>query len=182
MFPAIAMKLLGFVALYGLILMPMGAVIFVDFWLASKLGLADSYAERTGTSFNWAAGLTWFLTLAICLALVQFAGIQIYFVSLPGWFIACALYVALSKLYQKPQPPHANPRRSPPPHEPHPTRRPGHVLASPWPPRSCPRSSTTRARSDLDTMKAAMLLATIAWFVTAPLWMGRDPDPTAPAQ
>ena len=33
MFPAIAMKLLDFVALYGLILMPMGAVIFVDFWL-----------------------------------------------------------------------------------------------------------------------------------------------------
>ena len=37
MFPAIAMKLLDFVALYGLVLMPMGAVIFVDFWLAGKL-------------------------------------------------------------------------------------------------------------------------------------------------
>jgi purine-cytosine permease-like protein len=33
-FPAIAMKLLDFVALYGMLLMPMGAVVFVDFWLS----------------------------------------------------------------------------------------------------------------------------------------------------
>jgi len=33
MFPMIAMKLLGFVAIYGMLLMPMGAVVFVDFWL-----------------------------------------------------------------------------------------------------------------------------------------------------
>jgi purine-cytosine permease-like protein len=38
MFPALAMKLLDFVALYGMLLMPMGAVIFVDFWLARRLG------------------------------------------------------------------------------------------------------------------------------------------------
>jgi purine-cytosine permease-like protein len=39
-FPAVAMQLLGFVALYGLLLMPMGAVIFVDFWLFERLGPA----------------------------------------------------------------------------------------------------------------------------------------------
>ena len=32
-FPGFAMQLLGFVAIYGMILMPMGAIIFVDFWL-----------------------------------------------------------------------------------------------------------------------------------------------------
>ena len=37
-FPALAMKLLEFVALYGMLLMPMGAVVFVDFWLMSRLG------------------------------------------------------------------------------------------------------------------------------------------------
>jgi purine-cytosine permease-like protein len=121
MFPAIAMKLLGFVALYGMLLMPMGAVIFVDFYLLRKFGLQDNYAERARKTFNWAAGLTWFLTLASCVFLVQyqtirhflvhhhgwdflpadFAGIDIYFVSLPGWFVAAALYVILSKLYQR---------------------------------------------------------------------------------
>jgi purine-cytosine permease-like protein len=101
MFPLIAMKLLGFVAIYGMILMPMGAVVFVDFWFMKKLGLKNSYAEAVGTSFNWAAGLTWFLTLGTCVYLVKFAGVQIFFVSLPGWFVAAILYIVLSKLLQK---------------------------------------------------------------------------------
>ncbi len=101
MFPAIAMKLLRFVALYGMILMPMGAVIFVDFWLIKKFGLNSNYAALSRKHFNWAAGLTWFLTLGACVFLVQFAGVQIYFVSLPGWFVAAVLYIVLSKLYQK---------------------------------------------------------------------------------
>jgi purine-cytosine permease-like protein len=100
-FPGIAMKLLDFVMLYGMLLMPMGAVIFVDFWLCRRLGILDNYAERSGVRFNWAAGLTWFLTLGTCAALTQFAGVQIYFVSLPGWFVAALLYIVLSKLYQK---------------------------------------------------------------------------------
>ena len=101
MFPAIAMKLLGFVALYGLILMPMGAVIFVDFWLIRKFGLQSSYAEKSGQTFNWAAGLAWFVTLLTAWLLVRYAGVQIFFVSLPGWFVAAALYIVISKFYQK---------------------------------------------------------------------------------
>jgi purine-cytosine permease-like protein len=100
-FPLVTMKLLDFVALWGMILMPMGAVIFVDFWLLGRFGLRRNYAEATGAAFNWAAGLAWFLTMAVCTALVQFAGVQIYFVSLPGWFVAAVLYVGLSKMFQR---------------------------------------------------------------------------------
>lgn len=100
MFPGIAMKMLGFVAIYGMILMPMGAVIFVDFYLLQKFGMQSNYAELSRKSFNWAAGLTWFVTLGTCVVLVQFFGIQIYFVSLPGWFVAAVLYMVLSKIYQ----------------------------------------------------------------------------------
>lgn len=101
MFPAIAMKLLGFVALYGMLLMPMGAVIFVDFWLIKKFGLQSNYAESSKKHFNLAAGLTWFITLGACWWLVWTGRIEIYFVSLPGWFFAAALYIVLSFLYQK---------------------------------------------------------------------------------
>ena len=100
MFPGIAMKMLDFVALYGMVLMPMGAVIFVDFWLIRRFGLQSDYAEVSRTNFNWAAGLTWFLTLGTCL-LLKYAGIEIFFVGLPGWFVAAALYVLLSKVYQR---------------------------------------------------------------------------------
>jgi purine-cytosine permease-like protein len=104
MFPAIAMQLLDFVALYGMVLMPMGAVVFVDFWLARRLGFEPNYAERAKLGFNWAVALTWFATLAGCVALVRLAGVQIYFVSLPGWFLAALLYVGLSRLIQRPAP------------------------------------------------------------------------------
>jgi purine-cytosine permease-like protein len=100
-FPAIAMKLLDFVALYGMVLMPMGAVVFIDFWLSGRFGFQSNYAERAGLGINWAAGLTWFATLAGCTALVLFGGVQIYFVSLPGWFLAAALYIVLSRLLQR---------------------------------------------------------------------------------
>jgi purine-cytosine permease-like protein len=102
MFPAIAMKLLDFVALYGLLLMPIGAVILVDFYLLPKFGLHSSYAEFSRTKFNWAAGLTWILTLAACWGYVAYAGKdKIFFAGLPGWFVAAVLYIVLSKLYQR---------------------------------------------------------------------------------
>ncbi|MCH7918967.1 MAG: hypothetical protein IIC50_13395 [Planctomycetes bacterium] len=101
MFPAIAMQLLGFVAIYGLILMPMGAVIFVDFWLMRKFGLQSNYAELSGKTFNLAAAVAWVVTLAVAWLLVKYAGVQIYFVSLPGWFVAAGLYIVVSKFYQK---------------------------------------------------------------------------------
>lgn len=103
-FPGITMKLLDFVALYGLILMPMGAVIFVDFWLMPRFGLSSNYAQKSGIGFNWAAGLAWIVTLALCTALVLTGRAEIFFVGLPGWFVAAILYVVLSKVMQKAQP------------------------------------------------------------------------------
>jgi hypothetical protein len=39
--------------------------------------------------------------LGICWSLVLAGVIQIYFVSLPGWFMAAALYVLVSAIYQR---------------------------------------------------------------------------------
>ncbi len=101
MFPAIAMKLLGFVAIYGMILMPMGAIIFVDFWLMEKLGLRKNYAEYKGINFYWVPLVTWVTVCSICSWLALSGKMGIYFVSLPGWFVAAALYIVLSKIYQR---------------------------------------------------------------------------------
>jgi purine-cytosine permease-like protein len=98
MFPAIAMKLLDFVALYGLVLMPMGAVVFVDFWFAGRLGFLAEAAERRGLGLNWAPAVAWVGTVAVCLALALTGTLQIYFVGLPGWFLAAILYVAMSRI------------------------------------------------------------------------------------
>ncbi|OVE74178.1 hypothetical protein BVX94_01340 [bacterium B17] len=100
MFPGIAMKLLGFVAIYGMILMPMGAIIFVDFWLFDKLGLKKNYAEQKGISFNWVPLVTWVSVCSVCAWLALSGRMQIFFVSLPGWFAAAILYIILSKIAQ----------------------------------------------------------------------------------
>lgn len=101
MFPALVMQLLDFVALYGLILMPMGTVIIVDHYFLKKYGMKDNLAEKTGIRFNVAAGFTWVATLVVCLLANIFLGIEIFFLGLPAWFLAAILYFTLSKLYQK---------------------------------------------------------------------------------
>ncbi len=100
-FPALVMKLLDFVALYGLILMPMGTVIFLDYWVLPRLNLKRFYAEATGITANWAAGAAWILTLCLCLVLYLTFGIEKFFLFLPGWFIAAFLYIAGSMLIQR---------------------------------------------------------------------------------
>lgn len=101
LFPAVMMRLLDFVALYGLILMPMGAVIFADFWILPKLGLRSSYAEWKELVFSWPAALAWVLTLAACWLLNAIWGWQIFFLGLPGWFIATGIYIGLSMQQQR---------------------------------------------------------------------------------
>ena len=100
LFPALMMRLLDFVALYGLILMPMGAVIFADFWLLPRLGLRQDYADWKEVAFSWPAAASWGLTLAACWVINAVWGLQIFFLGLPGWFIATAIYVVLSLVQQ----------------------------------------------------------------------------------
>jgi len=95
------MRLLDFVALYGLLLMPMGAVIVVDTYLLPRLNLKSLYAETFGKTLSWAAGLTWLLTLGFCLYLSLGAGMEIFFLGLPGWFAAAVLYGGLSMVVQR---------------------------------------------------------------------------------
>ena len=81
--------------------MPMGAVIFIDFYVLKRLGMKDYYAERAGISFNMAAGLAWIVTLIVGLLMNLLAGVEVFFLGLPGWFVAAALYIVISKFYQK---------------------------------------------------------------------------------
>ena len=100
-FPALVMKLLEFVALYGLVLMPMGAIITMDVYVLPRLNLKSNFAEYFQKSMNPAAAMAWVLTLVLCLAITLFLGVEIFFVGLPGWFIASLLYVLGSVVLQK---------------------------------------------------------------------------------
>ncbi len=97
MFPALVMRLLDFVALYGLLLMPMGAVIFADYWILPKLGRRRYRAEWAKLLVSWPAAVAWGLSLAVVFLLP----IELFFKGLPGWFIATLTYLVLSVIVQK---------------------------------------------------------------------------------
>ncbi len=97
MFPALIMKLLDFVALYGFILMPMGAVILADFWIFPRLGLQQYFAETQHLLLSWPALVAWGVTLIFG----YFVHLEIFFIGLPGFFIAVLTYIALGWLQQK---------------------------------------------------------------------------------
>jgi cytosine permease len=96
-FPALVMRLLEFVALYGLILMPLGAVILAEFWLFPLLNLQPNYASQRRRMVHWPALLTWVFTLVFAFGLP----LEIYFKGLPGWLAALILYTGLSALDQR---------------------------------------------------------------------------------
>jgi cytosine permease len=92
-FPFFFMRLLDFVAIYGLILMPVGAIVFAEHWIVPRLGLAPNRAETRGWFASWAALVTWAATLVLC----WFLPIHLFFRWLPGWGFALVLYLALAK-------------------------------------------------------------------------------------
>ncbi len=101
MFPALVMKLLEFVALYGLVLMPMGAVIMMDVYILPRLNLKSNFAEVFGKTVNPAAAVAWGFTLVACISINLLFGMEIFFLGLPGWFIASLLYVFGSLYVQR---------------------------------------------------------------------------------
>ncbi|MCA9198285.1 MAG: hypothetical protein KDA87_12135 [Planctomycetales bacterium] len=100
MFPNLSAKLLGFVGLYGTILGPMGAVIFVDFYLMKRFGLVDELASKTGAVVNVAVLIAWLLP--VCVGLYFFREFPAYAV-VPAWLACGVIYLLLSKVSQPKQ-------------------------------------------------------------------------------
>ena len=101
LFPAFAMKLLGFVALYGFILAPVGAIIIFEHFFAHRAGILKNYAEKAGISFNISVLLAWGLSFGIFYYISVSQGIFLSFLTLPAWLSCGVLYLVLSKFLQK---------------------------------------------------------------------------------
>lgn len=101
LFPAFAMKLLDFVALYGFILAPVGAVIVFEHFFHKQAGIVKNYAEISGDKFSKSVLLAW----GISFGLFYFISIQfevfLSFVTLPAWLLCGVLFLLFSKKFQK---------------------------------------------------------------------------------
>jgi nucleobase:cation symporter-1, NCS1 family len=99
-FPAFAMKLLGFVALYGFVLAPVGAIIVFEHFFGQKAGIIQNYAEKTGIGINYAVMGAWLLSVGGFYLLSISQGIFLSFLTLPTWICCGLLYLWLSRVLQ----------------------------------------------------------------------------------
>lgn len=100
-FPNLSGQLLGFVGTYGTVLGPMGAVIFVDFWLMKRFGLRDEYATVTQSHFNPTVLLAWILPVAVGLYLIFKSGVFAAYLVIPCWVVSGILFLVLNTFWQK---------------------------------------------------------------------------------
>lgn len=101
LFPAFAMQLLDFVAVYGFILAPIGAIIVFDHYFAGNVGIVQNYAEKAGINFNASVLLAWLISMAVFYSISTFGDVFLSFLTLPAWLSCGALYLIFSKFLQK---------------------------------------------------------------------------------
>jgi purine-cytosine permease-like protein len=100
LFPAFAMKLLDFVALYGFVLAPIGAIIVFEHFFADKVGIVSNYAEKAKLNFNFTVLIAWALSFGIFYFISVSKGVFLSFMTLPAWISCGVLYLILSKFMQ----------------------------------------------------------------------------------
>ena len=69
-------------ALYGLILMPIGAVVFAEHWIVPKMGYSNDRVEARKEYLYWPALLTWIITLLLCYG-INWLGLGLFFLWFP---------------------------------------------------------------------------------------------------
>jgi len=94
--PFVFTKLLDFVGTYGLLLMPVGAIVFVEHWIFPKIGFTRFWASRKGLTVSWPALVAWLGSVALAVVAWQSGWIHLFFLALPVWILTAVVYTALS--------------------------------------------------------------------------------------
>ena len=100
-FPAFAMKLLGFVAFYGFTLAPVGAIIVFEHFFADRWGVVKNYAETRGLSVNWIVLGAWMLSFGLFYTISLTQGVFLSFLTLPAWLLCGLLHLLFSRSFQR---------------------------------------------------------------------------------
>ncbi len=95
-FPFVFTKLLNFVGIYGLLLMPVGVIVFVEHWIFPKIGLTRYWAARKKLMFNWPALSSWFIAIAAALFLERTGRLHLFFLFIPTSLLTAVLYTLFS--------------------------------------------------------------------------------------
>jgi purine-cytosine permease-like protein len=98
--PAIIKNLDLLITTNALLLLPLGAFIFIDLRLFPKLGLQPNFAANTGVLISWAAAAAWIIPMILSLIAFHYGANPIFLV-LPEWIAAVLLYILFSFIQQR---------------------------------------------------------------------------------
>jgi len=96
--PFVFTKLLDFVGVYGLLLMPVGAIVVVEHWIFPRIGLTQYWTARKGNLANRPALLAWGITLAWAVVAWRTNTIHLFFLIIPVWLSSAVLYILFAVL------------------------------------------------------------------------------------
>jgi NCS1 family nucleobase:cation symporter-1 len=96
--PFVFTKLLDFVGVYGLLLMPVGAIVFVEHWVFPRIGLTRFWASRKGLVVSWPALVAWLGSVGLAVVAWQGGFVHLFFLALPVWLLTAIVYTVLSAL------------------------------------------------------------------------------------
>lgn len=95
-FPFVFSKLLEFVALFGILLSPVGAIVFVEHWLFPRIGFQQYWFTATGKSVSWPALAAWVIAILSALFMWYYEFLHMFFIAVPVWFLSAGLYLVFA--------------------------------------------------------------------------------------
>ena len=96
--PFVFLKMLSFVGLYGLLLMPVGVIVVMEHWVFPRIGYTQFWATRRGMALNLPALLACVASLAIGITCWQLGWIHLFFLPAPVWFMTAFFYLVLASM------------------------------------------------------------------------------------
>lgn len=94
--PFVFTKLLDFVGLYGLLLVPVGAIVFTEHWIFPMIGLTQYWVAKKKLIVSWPALLSWGIAIGMALALERSGTLHLFFLFVPVWIVTTVLYIVFS--------------------------------------------------------------------------------------
>jgi NCS1 family nucleobase:cation symporter-1 len=154
--PFVFTKLLDFVGVYGLLLMPVGAIVFVEHWIFPRIGFKRFWASRKGLVVSWPALASWLGSVALAVVAWQGGYVHLFFLALPVWLLTATLYTALSAVAGAREPAQTEEVAAAP-----------RVAAAPAPTSPSPPAPRTATW----TAAGLVALATLGALVALPFWV-----------
>ena len=96
-FPFVFTGLLEYVAVYGLLISPIGAIVVTEHWIFPRTGLKRYWATGKGWTLNWAALLAWGSAVLLAVALERGGLLHLFYLFLPVYGFAMFAYWFLAR-------------------------------------------------------------------------------------